>query len=156
MTGRLLCDMQDRILRRVGRHVFLHEFYESRKTRKRIAKKIPKFIYANVSILLTFLFATFSLIVFRSENPNEALNVINRIFSHSGALFYDKPSTLIFMLSGIGIMMLYDLQEEYKLFKFSLLSNKNWVIQQVSYALLIIYILLAGVFDGGQFIYFAF
>lgn len=133
----------------------IYEF-ESRKTRKQISKKIPSFIYSKVSILLTFLFATFSLIVFRSENMNEVLKIINGIAFNPGPLFFDKPSTLIFILSGIGIMMLYDIQEEFKLFKFSLLSNKNWVIQQLSYTLLIIYILLAGVFDGGQFIYFAF
>jgi alginate O-acetyltransferase complex protein AlgI len=53
-------------------------------------------------------------------------------------------------------MLLYDIQEEYKIFRFSFFSNKNWVIQEMSYALLLIYILLAGVFDGGQFIYFSF
>jgi hypothetical protein len=60
------------------------------------------------------------------------------------------------MLIGCMIMLLHDIQEEFKLFRFSLGSNNNWIAQQVSYALLIIYILAAGVFDGGQFIYFAF
>jgi hypothetical protein len=60
------------------------------------------------------------------------------------------------MLIGCGIMLAVDLQAEFRLFRFSLFSNKNWIVQQVSYALLLIYILLTGVFDGGQFIYFSF
>jgi hypothetical protein len=60
------------------------------------------------------------------------------------------------MITGCAFMMIYDLQEEYRIWSFSLFSNKSWLIQEVAYALLLIYILVAGVFDGGQFIYFAF
>ena len=133
----------------------IYEF-ETRKVRKRISKKIPKSIYSNISIVLTILFITFSLIVFRSEHLNDVKKILNGIFFNPGALFFDRPSTLIYMLAGCGVMMLYELQEEFKLFKFSLFSNRNWFVQQLSYIFLIIYILMAGVFDGGQFIYFAF
>ncbi|HEY9363583.1 MAG TPA: MBOAT family O-acyltransferase, partial [Chitinophagaceae bacterium] len=128
----------------------------TRRARKKIAKKMHPAIYSNMSIILTFLFVSFSLIVFRSETYNEAMSIINGIFSNPGNLYFDRPSTLLFMLIGCGIVMIYDVQAEFKIFPFSLFSNKNWVIQQTSYALLLIYILLAGVFDGGQFIYFAF
>jgi D-alanyl-lipoteichoic acid acyltransferase DltB (MBOAT superfamily) len=128
----------------------------TKKVRKKISKKMHPVIYNNVSIILTFLFVSFSLIVFRSETYSEAMNIINGIFSNTGNLYFDRPSTLLFMLIGCGIIIIYDLQAEFKIFPFSLFSNKNWVVQQTSYAILIIYILLAGVFDGGQFIYFAF
>jgi alginate O-acetyltransferase complex protein AlgI len=129
----------------------------TRKVRKKILKRIPSFIYNNVSRLLTFLYVSFSLIIFRTDTFSGALNIIDDIFfPKSGKFYYDSPSTLIFILTGCGIMMIYDLQEEFKLFRFSFFSNKNFMVQQVSYALLLIYILLVGVFDGGQFIYFAF
>ena len=128
----------------------------TRKARKRISKKIPQVIYNSASILLTFSFVTFSLIIFQAATFTEAINIIKGIFLNHGELYYDKPSTLLFMLIGCGIMMMIDIKKEYKIFNFSLFSNKSWVVQQVSYALLIIYILIAGVFDGGQFIYFAF
>src|ERR1017187_523158 len=128
----------------------------TRKVRKKISKKIPSIIYNNISILLTFLYMSFSLIIFRTSTFSSAYDIISGIFSTPGKLFVDKPSTLFFMLIGCVIMMIYDIQEEYKIFRLSLFSNKNWIIQQISYAGLIIYILLAGVFDGGQFIYFAF
>jgi len=128
----------------------------TRRARKKIAKRMNKSVYNNVSILLTFLFVSFSLIIFQSPTLDQAINIIEGIFSKPGKLFIDKPSTLLFMLIGIGIMMLYDIQEEFRPFRFSFFSNKSWLIQQISYAFLLIYILLAGVFDGGQFIYFAF
>lgn len=130
--------------------------YSTRRFRKKISKKILPAIYENISILLTFLYISFCLIIFRTDTFGHAGAIIKSIFVHPGSLFYDKPSTLIFILLGIGIMMLYDIQREFRIFRVSLFSNKNWFIQQVSYALLIIYILLAGVFDGGQFIYLAF
>ena len=128
----------------------------SKRFRRKISKKIPSDVYNITSILMTFLFVTFSLIIFRSGTFSEAMVTIRGIFSNHGILFYEKPSTLLFMLIGCVIMLLYDIQEEYKIFRFSFFSNKNWVIQEMSYALLLIYILLAGVFDGGQFIYFSF
>ena len=133
----------------------MYEFI-TRKTRKRISKKIHPVIYDQASVLLTFLFVTFSLIIFQSGTLSEAINIIKGIFLNHGDLFYDKPSTLLFMLIGCGIMLIVDIQAEFGRFKFSLFSNKNWILQQISYALLLIYILLAGVFDGGQFIYFSF
>ena len=128
----------------------------TKKQRKKLSKKLPSFFYNNLSILLTFLFVCFSLIIFRSATYQEAVAVIEGIFTNKGSFFIDTPSTLLFMLMGCGVMMLYEIDKEFKIFRISLFSNKNWAIQQLSYACLIIYILLAGVFDGGQFIYFAF
>lgn len=130
--------------------------YSTRRFRKKMSKTIPGVIYNNLSILFTFLYISFCLIIFRTDTFGHAGAIIKSIFTHSGQLFYVKPSTLIFMLVGCGIILLHDIQEEFKIFRVSLFSNKNWIIQQVSYALLIIYILLAGVFDGGQFIYLAY
>lgn len=129
----------------------------TRKSRKRLSKRIPASIYTTLSIILTFSFVTFSLIIFQSATVADAISILKSIFVKQGELFYDKPSTLLFMLIGCIVILLIDIDKEYgRLFKFSLFSNKSWVVQQVSYALLLIYILLAGVFDGGQFIYFSF
>jgi D-alanyl-lipoteichoic acid acyltransferase DltB (MBOAT superfamily) len=128
----------------------------TRKARKRISHKLNTILYNTISILVTFSFVTFSLIIFQSTTFNEAINIVERIFINNGPLFYDKPSTLLFMSIGCAILILVDSDREFSILKFSLFSNNNWLIQQVSYALLLIYILLAGVFDGGQFIYFSF
>jgi len=127
----------------------------TRRTRKKLSKKINSQVYNIISILITFLFVTFSLIIFQSKTITDAFEIIHKMFTNRGQL-YLYPSIGLFMIIGCAIMMIYDLQEEYKIWSFSLFSNKSWLVQEVSYALLLIYILLAGVFDGGQFIYFAF
>jgi alginate O-acetyltransferase complex protein AlgI len=128
----------------------------TKKVRKKISKKIPLILYNNISILFTFLYVSFSLIIFRTANLRQVIDVLDGIFSQPGGIFFEKISDILYMLIGCGMMMIYDIQEEFKIFSFSLFSNKNWIVQNISYALLLIYILLAGVFDGGQFIYFAF
>jgi D-alanyl-lipoteichoic acid acyltransferase DltB (MBOAT superfamily) len=127
----------------------------TRRTRKKLSKKINSHFYYSVSILCTFFFVTFSLIIFQSKTIGDAFEIIHRMFINSGPL-YLYPSIGLFMIIGCAVMMIYDLQKEYKICTFSLFSNKSWLVQQVSYALLLLYILFAGVFDGGQFIYFAF
>jgi alginate O-acetyltransferase complex protein AlgI len=127
----------------------------TRRARKKISKRINSHLYNSVSILLTFLFVTFSLIIFQSKTIGDAFELIHKMFINRGHL-YLYPSIGLFMITGCLIMMIYDLQEEFKIWSFSLFSNKSWLVQQVAYALLLIYILIAGVFDGGQFIYFAF
>ncbi|MEO6814428.1 MAG: MBOAT family O-acyltransferase [Ginsengibacter sp.] len=128
----------------------------TKKARKKVARRMPTSLYNNLSIIATFSYVSFSLIIFRSATYSEAMNFFEGLFSNPGKLFYDTPSTLLFMLLGCGILLIHDLQEEYKITNFYLFSNKSWVAQAVPYAFLITYILLAGVFDGGQFIYFSF
>ncbi len=84
-------------------------YYEflTRKTRKKLSKKIPSLFYSNLSIVLTFVYVTFSLIIFRTDSFADASHIINGIFVHSGALFFDKPSTLLFMLIGCAIIIIH-------------------------------------------------
>lgn len=126
--------------------------------RKKISKKINSTIYKCVSVTLTFSFVTFSLIIFRSEDFSKGIDIITGIFSKSGPLFYDNPSTLLFMILGCVTILLYDFQTEYRVIRTTHFYNSNnaWLAKQIAYAILLISILLAGVFDGGQFIYFSF
>jgi len=128
----------------------------SRKRRIKISKRMNRKLYNAISILLTFLFVTCSLIVFQSATISEAMNIIKGIFVNKGPFFYDKPSTLLFILIGCTIMMAFEIPAEFRLMKSRYSVRSNWFTQELSYAFMIIYILLAGVFDGGQFIYFAF
>lgn len=133
-------------------------FYETvtKNIRNILSKKIPAGIYNSASMILTFLFVTFSLIIFRSPDFDKALTILKVIFQNTGGLFFDRPSTIIFILIGCLVMILFDLQKEFKIFRIPASVNNNWIVQNISYALLLIYILVAAVFDGGQFIYFAF
>ena len=124
--------------------------------RKKISKIIPTIIYRNASILLTFLFFTFSLIIFRTTSLTDAENILNIAFSNNGRLYIDQPSTIIFILIGIVIILINDIRKENHLIKHLVVNKENQMLHQMSYSIMLIYIILAGVFDGGQFIYFAF
>ncbi len=128
----------------------------TKKQRKKISKKAPAFLYNGLSILLTFLFVSFSLIIFRTSTISDAMVIIRGIFSPLGHLYYDKAATIFFMLIGCLVMMIADAGIEFRPNGISLFRNNNWVVKNLSYAFLVIYILLAGVFDGGQFIYIAY
>lgn len=128
----------------------------TRNFRKKISKKMPSFIYNNISILMTFIFFTISLLVFRTTTLLDAENIFRILQSEPGKVFIDQPSTLLFIIVGIAIFLISDILTEYHLFKQRLDEKYNWIIQYVSYAFLLVYIIAAGVFDGGQFIYFAF
>jgi alginate O-acetyltransferase complex protein AlgI len=118
-------------------------------------EKFPKFNQF-LNILITFILSCFAWIFFRANNVSDAFLIIKKIFTNRGTIFFDNPSMLIFSFSSILFLILVELKREYLPFAFSFFNNKNWVIRNVSYAILIIIILIAGVFDGGQFIYFQF
>jgi alginate O-acetyltransferase complex protein AlgI len=109
-----------------------------------------------INIIITFILVCFSWIFFRANTVSDAFLIIKKILSPSGPLFYENFSILIFSFFGIFTLLAYEFKNEFFRGSFSLLNNKNWYIRYISYALVVILILLFGVFDGGQFIYFQF
>ncbi|MDY0278704.1 MAG: MBOAT family O-acyltransferase [Acholeplasma sp.] len=107
-----------------------------------------------VSILITLLLVMFGWVFFRANNITDAILVINKIFASQGKLFVDQ-STLVYSLFGIALLFLKEIKDEYHLnFHFS--SSKKMVIRYIYYVTMISIIILFGVFDGSQFIYFQF
>lgn len=129
----------------------------SKKIRIKIAKSFHPGLYNILSIAFTFLFVSFCLIIFRSPSVDKSSEIFHSMYKNFGGLYIDRPSTFIFIFLGILLMILYDLKQtfNYPVFNFTSIHN-NWIVQNVTYAFLIIYILIAGVFDAGQFIYFSF
>lgn len=117
--------------------------------------KFPK-LKSFLQILTTFALSCFAWIFFRANNLKDALNIIKRIFTVKGPLFYENPSILIFAFFGILFLLAVELKKEYYRGNFSFTHNKSWLVRNITYATLIVLILLIGVLDGGQFIYFQF
>jgi len=109
-----------------------------------------------IQIISTFLMVSFAWIFFRANNISDAFLIIRKIFTRPGSLFFENSSMLIFSFAGIFFLLFAEIKKEYYKGKFSFLNNENWIVRYFSYATLIILILLMGVFDGGQFIYFQF
>lgn len=112
--------------------------------------------YVFLGILVTFILFSASQIFGRATSLNDALMVYSKIFSTSGSLFIGSPSTLIYSLFGLLILLFKDFADEYIPKRFLFFENKNKFIRVLSYSSVVILILLIGVFDGGQFIYFQF
>jgi len=134
----------------------------SRGIRNRIAQlvglnKLPR-INRTIEVATTFMLVCFAWIFFRANSLADSFLIIKNIFNLKGPLFFDSadPSSFVFSVFGICMLLMIELKQEYYKGKFSLFNNPHWLIRNLSYAVLIILILLIGVFDGGQFIYFQF
>jgi D-alanyl-lipoteichoic acid acyltransferase DltB (MBOAT superfamily) len=109
------------------------------------------------NIIVTFVLILFSWIFFRASTFQEAMSIINKILFHRGKLFIGNNKTLIYSVCFLLLLLVIELFEEYKLFDgFSLYNNKRKFIRYTTYCSLIIIIILFGVFNGSQFIYFQF
>ncbi|MEI6752106.1 MAG: MBOAT family O-acyltransferase [Paludibacter sp.] len=131
----------------------------SKNTRNKFNKligldRLPR-IHNGIQISITFVLACFAWIFFRANNVQDAFSIIKKIFEPKGSLFIDN-STLFYSFIAISILFLIESKKEYYKGHFSFLENKSWLIRNLTYASLIIIILIMGVFDGGQFIYFQF
>lgn len=102
-----------------------------------------------------FLFVLITWVFFRSKSIQESFLIINKMVFDLGVPYKDG-TTLLYSFIGLSILLLFETQKEVFSGKLSGLLNKNPVVSAATFALLITLILLIGVFDGGQFIYFQF
>lgn len=119
---------------------------------------IPAFPKLDIAVNLatTFSLITFSRIFFRSESLEQALVVIKKIFSFTASLENESITMLCYCVFTILFLIVAEFQMEFTPNKFSLATHRMFLVRNCYYALLIILILLIGVYDGGQFIYFQF
>lgn len=117
--------------------------------------KLPGFNQV-LSIIITFILTCFAWIFFRANDVTDAFNIIKKISAFDGPVYYEKPSMMIYSFLAILFLLFAEAKREYYRGSFSFINNRNWIVRNMSYAFLIIVILLVGVFDSGQFIYFQF
>jgi len=123
------------------------------ETKFQLNKKIW---YRFIGMCITFSLFAVSQVFGKVTFINDALNVYLKILTDSGPLFIGTPSTLIFIIAGLILLLLKDFTDEFFPSKFLLFENNFKLIRVLAYSSIIIIILLIGVFDGGQFIYFQF
>lgn len=118
-------------------------------------KKIPVTL-ALFKTATTFILISFAWIFFRADDSSAAFRIVAKIFSEPGKVFIDQPSNIIFSLFGILFLIAVELYQERVTRSNLPYVNKSWFKEQLAYIFLIIIILMIGVFDSGQFIYFQF
>jgi alginate O-acetyltransferase complex protein AlgI len=117
--------------------------------------KIP-LVKNAVQIGSTFLLCCFAWIFFRATSMEQAIYIVKKIGSFSGPIYHENASILLFSVCAILFLIIVECKKEFFDTLFTLSNNNNWLIRNVYYCFLIIVIILAGVFDGGEFIYFQF
>lgn len=115
--------------------------------------KVENRVVTLFHVLTTFVLINFTWIFFRANNLHHSISIIKRIFTESGAIFIEDNSGFIYSLMAISILLTKDFVDEYKI---SLPYANTKISKYVWYSTLTILIILIGVFDGSQFIYFQF
>jgi len=108
-----------------------------------------------LNLLFIFLLTTFAWIFFRANSINDAHYIIGQIFTNIQQPFIDK-TVLGYSFLAILVLFIKEVFEEFAPTGLSLFNNKRSIVRFSSYTLVFIAIILLGVFDGGQFIYFQF
>lgn len=104
---------------------------------------------------VTFILICIAWVFFRSENATVAVDIISKIFRFNGDIYLGAMPQFICSIIAIVMLIIIELKAEIR--KEMLLKYiPYWLKEQVTYLALILSILLIGVFDGGQFIYFQF
>lgn len=107
--------------------------------------------------ILNFMLVSFAWIFFRASDFRHAGQVIHNMVSWKpGGLYIGNASFLMYGLGLIVFLLLAEYNSEYLNNRFSLLYHKNKIARWSGYLLLLLSLLVIGVFNGGQFIYFQF
>lgn len=127
------------------------------KRRKKFEKQHTlknKRFYQVLTILITFTIICFGLIFFRANSITDAFMVIHSLFTDFGSLFIDTTSLLLGGIS-LVVLLLKDAKDEFG-WRMYAMHSKYKILRYISVVGLITFIMLFGVLDGGQFIYFQF
>lgn len=125
--------------------------------RKYIVKnKAINSFYQAGQILITFILANFAWVFFRANDIQGALEILNKMVHPFEGDIYISSWTLILNSFFVTFVLLFvELVIEYGN-KWRTIYNTNWIIQTSFVSVTLVLIILFGVFDGGQFIYFQF
>ena len=117
--------------------------------------QLPK-IHNALQLASTFFLSCFAWIFFRANTTKDAFLITKQIFHFSGNLYFGDLQQLIYCFVGIIFLLLIEKNWEQDHHRILPFQANNWIKNQFAYGILIFLILLIGVFDGGQFIYFQF
>lgn len=107
-----------------------------------------------VDILFTFAIVSYGWMIFYVSDFNSAIEITKGYFALG--MPYVHQTTLFFFAIGFAILFIKDFKDEFMPDRHYLLDSRLTPIRYISFAFLTMLIVLIGVLDGGQFIYFKF
>lgn len=119
-----------------------------------LAKHVSLANYLNM--LTTFVLVSIAWVFFRADNMSQALGVLQRIFWYRPGFFIGEPNYFLYSIMALTALFLYEFKQEYGIPSIAFLHSNRFSVRMFTYVVLIFTILLFGVFDGSQFIYFQF
>ena len=120
---------------------------------KHVPKNSSLFILSQV--ISTFILVSIAWIFFKAPTIDKSYEIIYKIITDWGAVFIDKTNLSYGFFSVLVLIGIEFYQERRKNSVLPYPSN-HWIIEHFYYSILLIIILMIGVLDGNQFIYFQF
>ena len=108
-----------------------------------------------VAIVLIFTVVTAAWILFRSESVRDAMEIGEKILWNRGDLWIGNPSNFFHAVLAVLVLNAVEIRQEFFRGN-SLFDSHHAGFRMAAYVTAVAWILLFGVFDGGQFIYFQF
>lgn len=110
-----------------------------------------------LQVFTTFILISFTWVFFRAETNDKALHIVGSILKMDGKFFILSRPVFAYSILAIFILFVFDYvvtkrHQRSKTFGFS----DNWLREQFAFGAMITCILMFGVLNGGQFIYFQF
>jgi len=138
----------------------IYEFL-TKKSRKKVSKKMPRFLYDNISMVLTFLFVSISWIFFRAETIHKAFYVLTHLFtdffkSNPYGFIFDDIAKRDLMLGFVFVVFMLFVEKKKEMQALDRFTEMHFLLRWSVYLLFFIIMLVFGVFENKQFIYFQF
>jgi D-alanyl-lipoteichoic acid acyltransferase DltB (MBOAT superfamily) len=107
--------------------------------------------------LITASFSMLSCIFFRALSVADALHIFKSIFTLKAGNFFKgtPPVNFYYCLLALGILVSVEFFQEF-IPRVKVIGSSSVVVRYTGYLVLLVLILMIGVFNGGQFIYFQF
>lgn len=110
-----------------------------------------------VNYITTFTLVCLAWVFFRANTVQDGFTIISNILTlKKGSLFIGFAAGLVYSILLIIFLVIAEVNYEYFNNKLSLIYSKSAMTRGLGYVLLVLIILMIGVFNGGQFIYFQF
>ena len=107
-----------------------------------------------LKMLFVFLLVNMALIFFRADTIGDAVASISKMFLQPGIPFI-YPMPMLFGMMSVALLLIKDFADEFHP-EWKLLAADNKVVATIACTLLSVYVIMFGVLDSSQFIYFQF
>lgn len=132
--------------------IFLNRVF---KDRFLVIKNTAAAIFFRISF--TFMLVSFGWIFFRANSIGDAFIIIRNIVTwKDGGFYIGSISDIFYSIVALAILLITEYMQEFYPESFSLMNSRYKLVRHLSYVAIILLILLIGILNQSQFIYFQF